>query len=430
MKSLLLLPLLGTSLIAANWPQWRGPDFNGSSPEKTVPLKWSQTENVAWSAEMPGPSASTPIVWENRVFVPAADPQSKALLAMCYDRKTGKLLWKEQVGTGYRRDEKSNYASPSPSTDGERVFFFYGNGDLAGFSVDGKKLWQRNIQTDYGDFAFQWTFSSSPLLHKGKLYLQVLQRDVPVHGKGKQGGESYFLAMDPATGKTLWKVQRPTEAVAESREAFSTPVPYTFNGREEILIAGGDMLSGSDPETGKELWRWGTWNPTRIGHWRLVPSPVAGDGIVLGCAPKRDPIYAVKAGGSGTLDNSWLAWKSDTARELSSDVPTPAFYDGDFFVLSDVRKSISRVEPKTGKVKWSKELPGNAKFEASPTAAAGHLYLQNFKGDVVVVDAKAGEITTTVGMGDSGDDETRSVVAVAHGQLFIRTNHKLFVIGK
>jgi outer membrane protein assembly factor BamB len=236
--------------------------------------------------------------------------------------------------------------------------------------------------------------------------------------------------MDPATGKTLWKVQRPSDAVAESREAFSTPVPYTYNGREEILISGGDMLSGSDPETGKELWRWGTWNPTRIGHWRLVPSPVAGDGIILGCAPKRDPVYAVKAGGSGTLDNSWLAWKSDTVREVSSDVPTPAFYDGDFFVLSDVRKSISRVEPKTGKVKWSKELPGNAKYEASPTAAAGHIYLQNFKGDVVVVEAKSGDIRSTVAMGDSGDDETRSVVAVAHGQLFIRTNHKLFVIGK
>lgn len=161
-----------------------------------------------------------------------------------------------------------------------------------------------------------------------------------------------------------------------------------------------------------------------------MPSAVAGDGIILACAPKREPVYAVKAGASGTLNDSALAWKSVDERAISSDVPTPLFYLGDFFVLSDVRKSISRVEPKTGKVKWTAELPGFAKFEASPTGADGKIHLINFKGEVVVVDANQGKILRTIPMAEPGEDLIRSTVAVAHGQLFIRTNQKLYCVGK
>jgi outer membrane protein assembly factor BamB len=349
---------------------------------------------------------------------------------MCVDRKTGKVLWQQKVSDGLRRDDKSNYASPSPATDGERVFFFYGNGELAGFDVKGKKLWSRNIQKEEGDFAFQWTFSTSPLLYGGKLYLQVLQRNVPVNGRGKQGGESCVLAIDPTTGKTLWRQLRPSEAVAESLEAFTTPMPFEFQGRKEILIAGGDCVTGQDPETGKELWRWGTWNPGKISHWRLVPSPVAGAGVVLACAPKGSPIFAVKAGRKGTLSDADLAWKSDPQLGVSSDVPTPLFYDGDFFVLSDVKKMLCRIEPQSGKIKWTLETPGRSKYETSPSGADGKIYFMNFKGDVVVADAVKGQVLTTIPMGETGDDMTRSSIAIASGNLFIRTNQKLFCIGK
>ena len=198
-----------------------------------------------------------------------------------------------------------------------------------------------------------------------------------------------------------------------------------------MLLAGGDVLTGHDPATGKELWRWGTWNPERIPHWRLVPSPVAGDGIVLACAPKREPIYAVKAGGSGTLDDSALAWVSRDAREVSSDVPTPAFYDGDFFVLSDVRKCLCRVEPRTGKVKWTVPTPGRAKYEASPLAADGKIYLINFEGEVAVVDAADGKILNVIPMDQpTGGEVVRASIVAAHGQLFIRTTRKLYCVGK
>jgi outer membrane protein assembly factor BamB len=157
---------------------------------------------------------------------------------------------------------------------------------------------------------------------------------------------------------------------------------------------------------------------------------VSGDGVILACAPKRDPIYAIKSGGNGNLDDSAIAWKSDQEREVSSDVPTPLFYLGDFFVLSDVRNALARVEPRTGKVKWKIETPGRRKYEASPVGADGKLYLMNFGGEVVVVEAEAGKVLHVIPMGEEGDDFTRSTVAVSQGQLFIRTNQKLYCVGK
>lgn len=422
--------LAATVANAADWAQFRGPNFNGSTSEQNLPTEFSKTENIAWVAEMPGPSSATPVIYGDSVFVSSTDTKSETLKAMCYDRKTGKLLWQHVVAKGIDQDSRSNYSAPSPVTDGKLAIFFYGNGDMVAYTVKGEKQWSNN----YGPFAFGWTFSTSPLLYAGKLYLQVCQRDVPVRNRGakKSGIESYLLAIEPETGKTLWRAERPSQAHAESREAFSSPIPYEHNGRKEILIVGGDDVTGHDPETGKELWRWGTWNPERIGHWRLVPSPVAGDGVILACAPKKSPIYAVKAGGNGQLTDQALAWVSEDTRELTSDVPTPAFYDGDFFVLSKSRTTVARVEPKSGKVKWIAKLPSRVQLEASPLAADGKIYTLDFDGQVTVIDAASGDIINTIPMGDEArsKDQIRSCIVAAHGQLFIRTNTKLYCVGK
>ena len=419
------------SALGDDWPQFRGPHFNGSSNEKSLPAKWSRTDNVAWVAPLPGAAAATPAVWCEHVFVSSTDTDAKTLVAICLDRRTGKPLWQHKIADGTNQDSRSNYAAPSPATDGQRVIFFYGSGELVAFDFAGKQLWARNLQKEYGEFAFQWTFSTSPLLHQGQLIMQVLQRDEPARGRGAKDGkiESYLLALEPATGKEIWRQVRPSQAKAESLEAFSSPIPFEHAGRAELLVVGGDDITGHDPTTGKELWRWGTWNPTRIGHWRLVPSPVAGGGVILACAPKSDPIYAVKAGGKGQLDDSALAWLSKEEKSLTSDVPTPAFADGDFFILSDVRKTLCRVDPATGKIKWQAKTPGLAKFEASPLVADGKVYLINFVGDVVVVSAANGEILNTISMDDPADDAVRSSVIAAGGQLFIRVNRKLYCVG-
>ncbi len=431
---------------ADNWAQWRGPAFNGSTTEKKLPTKWSRTEGVAWTAPMPGASGATPVVFGDFVFVASTDDTTKTCVAMAFDRKTGKELWRVKAVEGVGRDRMSTFSNSSPVTDGERVWFFYGTGDLLCVDVNGKELWKRSIEKDYGQFAFQWTFSSSPVLYDGRLYLQVLQRNTPVNGRGRKDGpnDSYLLALDPKTGKELWKVLRPADAREESLEAFSTPTPYKHNGRDELLITGGDCISGHDVDTGKELWRWGTWNPKRITHWRLVPSPAAGDGVALACGPKNSPVYAVKLGGNGTLPNSALAWQSyvqadeDAAtsgpslnnREITSDVPTPLYYQGRFYILNGGKKQLFSLDPKTGKVFWSGSLAAKAIFENTPTAGAGKIYAMNHAGEVFVVQAGGDEfkLLHTVAMADPDEKSLRSCIVPSQGQLFIRTTKNLFCV--
>ncbi|MFC1634978.1 PQQ-binding-like beta-propeller repeat protein [Planctomycetota bacterium] len=275
--------------------------------------------------------------------------------------------------------------------------------------------------------------ASSPTLFNGRLYVQILQRDVPVRGRGltDQKNESYLLALNPNTGQTLWRHIRPSKAQKESREAYSTPIPFSFKGTQQLLIAGGDALTGHDLETGKELWRWGTWNPRRITHWRLVPSPVTGGDVILACAPKSDPIYAIRPNGTGILNETAIAWTSRDEAKVSSDVPTPAYYDGDFFVLSDLRKYLSRVEPRTGKVKWAIPTPSRAKYEASPLAADGKIYIINHDGEAAVIDAVNGNVLKVIPMDQSsGGGVVRASISAAYGQLFIRTTRKLYCVGK
>ena len=302
------------------------------------------------------------------------------------------------------------------------MFFFFGNGDLAAFDVrSGRKIWARNLQKDWGDFAFQWTFSSSPLLHGGKLYVQTLQRNQQVGSRGLPRPESFLAALDPATGKDLWRSVRPSEAVMESCESYASPIP--LGATKKLLIAGGDYLTSHDLASGREGWRSPTWNAAhREAWWRLVPSPVAGDGVALVCAPKRAPVYAMN------LETGALVWKSEERSVVTSDVPTPAFFGGSFFVLSDVRKALSRVEAKTGKVLWSVALKGNQMCWASPTVADGKVYLVDLGGTVFVHDAQTGRLLAENPM-DADGAEVRSTLAIAQGSLFLRTSDRLHCLG-
>ena len=431
--------LVCLSLSFADWPNWRGPSFNGSAKDDaSYPSFFNQQDGVTWVHELAGPSASTPIIVGDRVFLSGTRLATKknpnpGLLAICLDRKSGETHWIKSAGSGYQPgnkdgseiqlDSRSNYSSPSPVVSSTLAVFFYGNGDLVCFNHFGKLIWRRNIQQDYGDFCFQWTFSTSPTLFLGRLYLPILQRDEQVHGRGVQNAKSFLLCIELQTGKTIWRHNRECPAKKESRESFATIIPQA----ESILVAGGDILTSHNPQTGKENWRWGTWNPNHKQEWwRLVPSPVYGGGKILVCAPKNAPVFAI-ANPKGASEPK-LAWNTTDDKLVTSDVPTPLFYDNHFFVLSDLRKNLSKIHPDDGSKIWKLDLPGSYKWRSSPTAADNKIYLMNHNAEVLVVSAKEGTILHSAKMGEEYDDQTRSSIALSDGQLFIRTNKKLYCI--
>jgi len=426
---LLLSP---SALLAENWPQWRGPAFNGSSPETGLPTKWSRTEGLVWAAPLPGYAGSTPIVWGGYVFVNTPDEQ-KNLLLICLNRKDGSVRWKKQVAAGDIVKGRNNMASPSPATDGKRIIAMFGTGDVAAFDLDGKELWRRDLAREYGKFANMWIYGASPLLFDGKLFIQVLQRDTPAnyaHAKDdKPTRESFLLCLDPATGKDLWRHVRDTDAQRESRESYATPLPFKGPAGWEIILVGGDYVTGHDPATGAEIWRSAGLNPrqtdTQKYSYRIVPSPVAARDMVVACGPKGQPVIAVKAGGKGDITQSHRAW---TFSDVTPDWSTPLYYQNQLFILDGNKRILARVDPKTGEKKWSGEIDPSAQIWSSPTGADGKIYCVNEQGTVIV--ASAGGEFKILGANSFGDESpTRSSVVVSNGELFVRTAKNLYCIG-
>ena len=422
--------LITASGRAENWPQWRGPYFNGSSIEAGLPAEWSKTENVAWVAPLPGQSGATPVVWEESVFVSSPDEQ-KNLLLLCLDRKTGHVRWQRVVAAAADRQKGlNNMASPSPVTDGERVFALYATGDLAAFDFSGRELWKRDLGKEYGHFAIMWIYGSSPMLWHGRLYVQVLQRnpcpdDYTQADDGKPERESFLLCLDPQTGKTLWRHVRPTDAVDEAQEAYSTPIPYVGPAGVEILVVGGDYTTAHAPDTGAELWRCGGLNVRHEHWWRIVPSPVVADGMVIACGPKRDPVLAIRGGGKGLVTDTQIAWKF---KEFPSDCVTPLGYQHKLFVLDGDRQMMTCLEPQTGAKKWQGNLGVHEIFRASPTGADGRVYCVSENGTVVVLDGgDEFKIRSTIHMGEA---PVRSSIAAAQGELFLRTAKNLYCVKK
>jgi outer membrane protein assembly factor BamB len=433
---LLMVTAIATPARAADpaneWHQWRGPHQNGSSNAKNLPAKFDEKTNVLWTTALPGPSAGTPIVAGDRVFVSALDKASKKLLAMCVSRKDGQILWSKDVGVGFTQNQRNNLAAPSPLTDGKTVWFYYGTGDLAAFDLEGNQQWARNISADHGAFNYQWIYGSSPLLYEGKLYIQVLHRDRPINDSAdpKDPAESYLLAIDPKTGKDIWKQDRPNEAVGETKESYGTPVPLELGGKKLVVIVGGDVATAHDATTGAEVWRCGGWNPEKISHWRLVPGAVIAGGFVIVCPPKNGPVFAVKPDGQGDVTGTHVAWKNN---DITSDVCVPLFYKDKLYVLNgDGPKALYRVDPATGKVETSIKLGGTDVFRASPTGADGKIYCMNEAGEVFVVADKGDklELVNQVELGGGNSTASRSSIAVADGQVFVRTAEKLFCFGE
>jgi outer membrane protein assembly factor BamB len=414
-RSLLVAILLAPpAASAADWPHWRGPQGTGASPELGLPHKWSATENVAWSVDLASPGAATPIVSGETVYVTVAEGEHVQLLAL--DRKNGAPRWKRAIGTASgHAHRKHNMATPSPVTDGARVYTMTGSGVLKALDAkDGRELWSRDFPGEYGPFGLNWGYASSPLLLDGALYVPVL------HGM-KTDAPSYVVAVEASTGKNRWKVERPTPAIQESPDAYTTPTFVRAGGKVEIVVTGGDVVTAHDPASGKELWRSTGSNPTNDPWFRVVASPVAVGDLVV--APSRvRPMLALRAGGRGDVTTSHRAWSFDQG----PDIPTPTT-DGTYLYVVGDKGIVSCLELATGKVVYGPQRIANGTYSASPVLADGKLYVVNEEGLTTVLKAgPAFEVLSENALSDT----TLATPAVAGGQIFIRTAKKLYCLGK
>jgi outer membrane protein assembly factor BamB len=413
MRTLAACLLLTAPAAAADWPQWRGPQWTGASPETGLPTKWSATENVAWSVDLPGHSAATPIVSGDAVYVTA--PQGDVVHLLRLDRRDGRTVWTRAIGPAAgHAHRKHNMASPSPVTDGRNVYAMTGAGVLTAFASDGRELWTRDFPKEYGAFGLNWGYASSPLLLDGVLVVPVL------HGM-KTDDPSYVVAVDAATGKNRWKVERPTPAVQEAPDAYTTPTFVKAGGRTEIVVTGGDVVTAHDPATGRELWRSSGLNPTGDPWYRIVASPVPLDGMVI--APTRvKPMLALRAGGRGDVTASHRVWSYDAG----PDVPTPATDGTHLYVVSD-KGLVSCLDAKTGQVLYGPQRIAMGTYSASPVVADGKVYVTSEDGLTTVL--KAGPRFEVLGENALGDT-TLATPAVAGGQIFVRTSKKLYCLGR
>jgi outer membrane protein assembly factor BamB len=411
----------------ADWPQWRGPESNGTAPKAhNLPASWSTSQNILWRTKLQSWSAATPAVWRDWIFVTSAEEGSPRLRSdipgdsaldkiflIALNRKDGSIRWQRQIDTGNKLFRKQNSASPSPITDGRHVWIQTGNGKLTCYTLEGKETWKRDIQAEYGKFGLNHGYASTPLLHGERLYVQVL------HGM-LTDDPSYIFAVDKITGKTLWKIDRPTDAKGESPDNYATPQMVKVEGKLQLVISGGDYVTGHEPDSGKELWRMGGFNPTNNTFNRTIASSlVIGENIFTPSMRGR-PFVAFRAGGVGSITGKNELWTNN----LGADVPTPTT-DGKYIYILGDSGIMHCLEAVTGNIVYQGQRIENGTYSASPLLADGKIYCISEDGTTTVV--RAGPAFEILGTNRLDGLTLASPIAVDN-QVFIRTADYLYCI--
>lgn len=394
---------------AGDWPQWHGPAFNGACEAKGLPDHWGPGTNMPWVVALPGIGAGTPVIQDGRVYVGAFEKESAVVWALCFSAADGKELWRQKVASGVAAKKPESIAGPSAVVDAGRVVFTASSGDMAAFDREGKSLWSCNLVKRYGELGNKFGYSSTPALHDGKLFVQILRNvDKP----------SLLICLDIVNGKELWKVERLTAAQEENKDSYSSPCIFASGGRTLVVVAGGDIVTANDVSDGREVWRSDCYAfPGHPNTNRLIPSPVfAGDRMIVP-VNRGKLLVAAKVGVAGW---SW------TVTNASSDVSSPLFYQGKVYVIESGPRKMFCLDPETGTLLNTVKLPGKNACFSSPTAGDGKIYALTLGGSVAVI--KAGKEMELLRLMEMGDDSTGSSVAIAEGRLFIRTNTKLFCV--
>lgn len=407
--------VLAPILCAEPWPQFRGRNGQGHSDETGLPTKWSAQENVAWKTEIPGESWSSPIVWGDLVFLTTAMDGGASCRVVAVNRTNGAIVWNREVFTQVpgHKEGRNTYATPTPATDGERVYACFGDGSFAAVDFEGNVVWTNRDYPFYG----QHGLASALLLHQGTL---IMARDGSSDGEDKTVGwqtpwdQSYVLALDAATGRERWKSGR-----GPSRISHGTPAIWqAADGRQQVVSEAGDVVQGFDFETGERL-----WTSVVTGEGK-VPSVVLGDGLVFtsGGWGGKETIKAFKLEGAGDLQETNLVWEQ---KKGMPKVPSMLYLKPHLFSVTDGGIA-SCLNATTGEIVWQERLGGS--FSASPVAADGHLYIVADSGETTVIEASVQ--FKVLAKNPLGEGETvQASPAVSQGQIFLRTAKHLYCIG-
>jgi len=398
---------------AENWPQFRGPNGQGISSEKGLPLRWSATENVVWKTALAGEAWSSPIVWGERVFVTTATENGVSCHVLGLERANGRVLWDQEVFRQVpgRRESRNSFATPTPATDGVLVYAVFYDGSFAALTPEGSVVWTNR------DFKFysQHGLGTSPILWEDLL---IMARDGSSDGENKKLGwqepwdKSFVLALDKRTGKLRWQARR-----GLSRIAHVVPCIWVDDsGRAQLLSAAGDVVQGFDARSGERL-----WSSFNQGEG-VVPSLVVGDGLVFTTCGfnGRESIKAFRLGGRGELRETNLVWEQ---RKGMPKVPSLLYVKPHLYSVSDTGVAMC-LKGDTGDIVWQERLPGD--YSASPVYADGHLYFLSDGGETTVVEA--GPTFRIVASNPLGE-KCQASMAVSHQQFFIRAERNLFCIG-
>ncbi|NWF86003.1 MAG: PQQ-binding-like beta-propeller repeat protein [Bryobacteraceae bacterium] len=431
--------LLAGAGSCADWPQFRGPSASGVAEGLKLPESWNAETGagILWKAPVPGLAHASPIVWGDRIFLATAvSSRSNATFkpgiygegtasddlsphkwqVLCLDRKTGKTLWTSTAYEGAPKEKrhiKSTYASSTPATDGRVVAALFGSQGLYAFDFNGKLLWKKDLgRIDAGAYDapdYEWGTASSPIIHQGMVFVQCDQQKY-----------SFLMALDAATGATLWKAER------DELPSWATPAVYTLGARQELVTNAPNFIRGYDPKTGKELWRLG--GSSKI----TAPTPIFSRDLIYVASGRRPeaPIFAIRPGAGGNItlpagqtSNASVAWSK---QQRGSYMPTPLLHGGLFYVLGN-SGIFDCYDAATGQEIYRERIPHSGSgFSASPVAADGRIYLSSEDGDIFVLQAgRQFKLLSRTPMGEP----LMATPALSGGVMYVRGQRHLFAIG-
>ena len=382
------------------WPRWRGPSGQGVVEGTGYPDTWSDTTNVLWKTSVPGSGHSSPIVWNDRIFLTTSRNGGQRVSILCFRRSDGTLLWETDAPEGRAEyvHGKNSPAAATATTDGERVYASFGSRGMLAVDFDGNIVWHR----DLGRIDNYHGPAGSPLLYRDTV---IIYQD--------QNGGAFVIALDTRTGETRWRTDRSASV------GWGTPIAVTVGDHDELIVSSQRQVQSYDPVSGEELWSCGG------NLFEVIPTPVVGHGLIFCASGRAGPTLAIRPGGRGDVSDTHVAWKTTRGSPF---VPSPVVYGDYLYQLNDMSSIITCLNARTGEAVWQERLgrPRREGISASPVVVDDKLFVTNDDGQTFVL--KTGPEFELLHTNDIGA-RTLASPALVDGIWYIRTSQELIAIG-